>query len=105
MELYDKKEGGDSSIDNTLGLMPIANVFGIPGAAVTSGLVTEGSFSVGDDVVIVHEDGRETATKILAIEVGMAEKCNSVSKDQRANIQLSGIAKAAVSPGSVLKRV
>ena len=84
--------------------MPITDVFGIPGACVVAGKITEGSFSVGDKVTLIQEDGSKIETSIKGIEVGLGKKCDTVEKGQNVSIQLNGVNKADVKPGAILKK-
>ena len=113
MGLFDKKEDNNISMgnapvtpeDNEPGVMPIENVFGIPGNCVVMGKVTEGSFSVGDEVMICHANGSVTKTTVKAIEAGLMQMFDIVSKGRSASIQLVDVDKSAVKPGAVLKKI
>ena len=105
MGLFDKKDDTVASAGETPGVMPITNVFGIPTGCVVSGKITEGSFMVGDDVIVFHEDGTQTETNIKALEVGLGKMFDIVTEGQHVAIQLNGIDKSAVNPGSVLKKI
>ena len=115
MGLFDRKEderilAGNTpvmpaaSVDNGPGVMPISNVFGTMYNCMVTGSISEGRFTVGDDVTIHHANGSATDTAILAIEVGLMKKVDSVSKGEHATVQLDGIAKSAVQPGAVLRK-
>ena len=115
MGLFDRKEdekipAGNTpvtpvaSVDSGPGVMPITNVFGTLYSCIVTGSISEGSFTVGDDVTICHANGSATDTAILAIEVGLMKKVDSVSKGEHASIQLDGLAKSAVQPGAVMKK-
>ena len=115
MGLFDRKEDKKipvgntpgtpaASIDNGPGVMPVANVFGTMYSCMVTGSISEGSFTVGDDVTIHHANGSTTDTAILAIEVGLMKKVDVVLMGQHATIQLDGIAKSAVQPGAVIRK-
>ena len=111
MGLFDKKEDKDISMDNTPlapedkepGVMEVRSIFGVGYSCIVMGMVSEGSFSVGDDVTIYHADGSTTETAISRIEIGLNEMTDIAAKGRSASFSFEGIKKAEIQPGAIVK--
>ena len=85
------------------GIFPVTEVFVIKRrGVVASGRVEEGTFQVGDDVLIVRQDGSEIKSRVNGIELfgilPYAEKGDMVG------LLLAGISMEDVASSDIIKR-
>ena len=111
MGLFDKKEDKDISMGNApvtsedkeQGVMEVKSIFGAGPYCIVMGMVSEGSFSVGDDVTVYHADGSTTETTISRIEVGLNEMTDIASKGRSASFSFENVSKFSIQPGAIVK--
>jgi len=89
---------------NFLNTMTVKDIFAIPARGlVAAGQVTDGSFSVGDTVEILRQDGSTRTAEIGGIEIFM-KALQTVKTGDRADILLKGMSKSDVGAGDIIRR-
>ena len=85
------------------GVFPIEDVFIIKGCGVVAaGKVTDGTFRVGDEIIIMRQDGSEIKSTIKGLEVfGHME---SAQKGDNVGLLLSDIAINDISKGDIIRK-
>ena len=123
-DAYDKEEGSilDQSVSNEshtahddsssgciisgkfANSLMVEDVFMIPGrGCVVTGKISDGSFSVGDQVEILHEDTSIDITEIEGIEM-LRKVYNTANKGDNVGIMLKDITKDDVVKGDVIRK-
>ena len=89
--------------DNFLNTMTVKDVFAIPArGVVAAGQVTDGSFSVGDTVEILRQDGSTRTAEIGAIEIFM-KALQTAKTGDRPGILLKDMSKSDVGAGDIIR--
>jgi len=100
--ILQRKDERTSMIMN-YGVFPIEDVFIIKGCGVVAaGKVTDGTFRVGDEIIIMRQDGSEIKSTIKGLEVfGHME---SAQKGDNVGLLLSDIAINDISKGDIIRK-
>jgi len=78
---------------NFLNVMTVNNVFAIPGRGVlATGQISDGSFSVGDNIEILRHDGSTRTAVIGGIEQ-IGKMIQTANKGDRVDVLLKGMSK------------
>ena len=93
-------------LDGTsFGIMPVDDVFALSAnGCVVIGKISNGYFSVGDSVEIIHKDGSITSSSVGGIEIFM-KKYDWVQAGDNADIMLRDVNKSNVRPGDVIRNI
>ena len=85
------------------GVFPVQDIFMIKGrGVVVAGKVAEGTFQVGDDIIIIRHDGSEIKSTIRSIEIfGHIEYAQ---KGDNVGLLLSDVAIDDIGKGDIIKR-
>ena len=88
-----------------LGVMPVDGVFAISSSAcVVTGKISNGYFSVGDSVEIIHKDGSIISSSVSAIEKTM-RKIDRVQAGDNASLMFQDVNKRNVQPGDMIRNI
>ena len=88
-----------------LGVMPVDGVFALlSSSCVVTGKISNGYFSVGDSVEIIHKDGSIIKSSIGEIEKNM-QKIDRVQAGDNASLMFRDVNKRNVQPGDMIRNI
>ena len=92
-------------MESAWGVMPVDDVFAISSSAcVVTGKISNGYFSVGDSVKIIHKDGSIIKSSVSEIEKTM-RKIDQVQAGDNASLMFRGVNKRNVQPGDMIRNI